>query len=222
MADGLDPGSDFTGAETKKDDKKQRVIEAAKACFVESGFHGARMAQIAKRAQMSPGLIYHYFASKEEIIGAIVQDHLEGKKAVQSEIQATSGPFVDAFLARIDAGFEQATDPFFSALTLEITAEASRNAQIAELVREADGEIRQMLMSGISRGEKVSELEARAEVFLAIMQGLGMRTVRHPDMDREAVFALLTRMIRVLFSPDIDRCRHDDGLKTSSTHPQSE
>ena len=42
--------------------QRNRILDAAQKCFAERGFHGAGMALIADTAQMSPGLIYRYFA----------------------------------------------------------------------------------------------------------------------------------------------------------------
>ena len=41
------------------------ILDAAKKCFIEHGFHAASMANIAETAGMSPGLIYRYFENKE-------------------------------------------------------------------------------------------------------------------------------------------------------------
>ena len=52
--------------------QRNRILDAAQKCFAERGFHGAGMALIADTAQMSPGLIYRYFAGKSELIHGIV------------------------------------------------------------------------------------------------------------------------------------------------------
>lgn len=47
--------------------QRQRILAAARRCFVERGFHAASMATIADTAEMSQGLIYRYFESKNAI-----------------------------------------------------------------------------------------------------------------------------------------------------------
>ncbi|WP_425303991.1 helix-turn-helix domain-containing protein [Asticcacaulis benevestitus] len=47
-------------------------MEAAIACVLRHGFHGASMSETAKQAQMSVGIIYRHFENKEAIIEAIV------------------------------------------------------------------------------------------------------------------------------------------------------
>ena len=61
---------------TKIQDRAQtqceRILNAAKHCFIKYGFHAASMANIADAAKMSAGLIYRYFANKNSIILAII------------------------------------------------------------------------------------------------------------------------------------------------------
>src|SRR6476646_7997324 len=57
----------------RRDHQTQRIMDAAKICFVRSGFQGASMQQICAEAGMSPGALYRYFPSKEAIIEAICE-----------------------------------------------------------------------------------------------------------------------------------------------------
>jgi AcrR family transcriptional regulator len=57
--------------------RRQQILDAAAACFVREGFHGTSIAKISKAAGMSPGHIYHFFESKEAIIGALVERKLD-------------------------------------------------------------------------------------------------------------------------------------------------
>ncbi|HEU5100321.1 MAG TPA: TetR/AcrR family transcriptional regulator [Roseiflexaceae bacterium] len=54
-------------------DKRATILQAALELIAEHGFHGAPMALVAQRAKVSAGIIYHYFASKEELIRALYQ-----------------------------------------------------------------------------------------------------------------------------------------------------
>lgn len=59
------------------DVKRAHVLAAARTAFVELGLDGASMREIARRAGYTPGAIYSYFASKEEIYGALLGESLE-------------------------------------------------------------------------------------------------------------------------------------------------
>jgi len=56
-----------------KNQKQGMIIDAALEVFRERGFANARMADIARRAGVSYGLVYHYFGSKEVLFEIIVE-----------------------------------------------------------------------------------------------------------------------------------------------------
>lgn len=181
-------------------ERRDALLDAAERCFVRSGFHGARMAEIAREAGTSPGLIYHYFDSKEAVIAELIARHIEAKTARLDELKESGKPVIDAFVEGLDDGLAQALDPFWSALTLEVTAEATRNDQVASIIREADRKTRAALSSALGTDERFDDMEARVEVFLSLVQGLGLRTVRNPALAREPVAALVRSLARAIFS----------------------
>jgi TetR/AcrR family fatty acid metabolism transcriptional regulator len=52
----------------QKNDKYQRILEAAVKVFAERGFHESTISQIAKEAGVADGTIYLYFKNKEDIL----------------------------------------------------------------------------------------------------------------------------------------------------------
>ncbi|HEY0330987.1 MAG TPA: TetR/AcrR family transcriptional regulator [Rhodopseudomonas sp.] len=53
--------------------KRRQILEGARAVFLELGFDGASMGEIAKAAGVSKGTLYVYFADKNSLFGAIVE-----------------------------------------------------------------------------------------------------------------------------------------------------
>lgn len=56
------------------DRTKARILDAAAREFVQHGFDGASLADVAKRARASKQLILHHFASKEELFHAVLEE----------------------------------------------------------------------------------------------------------------------------------------------------
>jgi AcrR family transcriptional regulator len=52
-------------------EKKRAVFDATLDLIAEQGFHGTTMSQIAKKADVAAGTIYHYFAGKDELINEL-------------------------------------------------------------------------------------------------------------------------------------------------------
>lgn len=56
-----------------KHSKREAILNAMLNVVVEGGFHDAPMSLIAERAGASPGVIYHHFRSKQDIIQAVYE-----------------------------------------------------------------------------------------------------------------------------------------------------
>ena len=75
------------------DVKRSLVLAAARSAFIELGLEGASLREIAKRAGYTPGAIYSYFASKEEVYGALLGESLERLNAcVATAVAAPAKP----------------------------------------------------------------------------------------------------------------------------------
>src|SRR3990172_10364785 len=62
--------------------RRQQILDAAAACFARRGFHQATMQDICDEAQLSPGAVYRYFHSKEEIIEAMCEESARHNSAL--------------------------------------------------------------------------------------------------------------------------------------------
>ena len=61
-----------------KTDRGKIIVEAALKVFSRKGYADTRMADIAREADMSYGLVYHYFENKEKLFDAIVEEWWTG------------------------------------------------------------------------------------------------------------------------------------------------
>jgi AcrR family transcriptional regulator len=77
-----------------RDERKERIMEAAVRVFARYGISGAKMSMIATEAGSSHGLLYHYFKSKDELFTAVVRDAMETAfQAVGSIYEIPGSPF---------------------------------------------------------------------------------------------------------------------------------
>jgi TetR/AcrR family transcriptional regulator, repressor of fatR-cypB operon len=65
-----------------KKDKRKAILDAMLDLVVERGFHNAPMSVLARRSGASPGVIYHYFRSKDELIRALHQEVASAKHRI--------------------------------------------------------------------------------------------------------------------------------------------
>ncbi|HST54609.1 MAG TPA: TetR/AcrR family transcriptional regulator [Solirubrobacteraceae bacterium] len=52
-------------------DKRRLILDAAVRVFARQGFHSCRVSDIADEAGVAYGLVYHYFASKDEVLDTL-------------------------------------------------------------------------------------------------------------------------------------------------------
>jgi AcrR family transcriptional regulator len=183
----------------------RQVLEAASLCFAQEGFHGTSMARLAKAAGMSVGHIYHYFDSKEAIIAAIVEQELAKRLEVFEQLEKKAD-VLQALIDRADQGLASRMDKRETGLRLEILAEAGRNPRIAAALRAADEAIRRTFRGVVARavGRRATlsarDLAARIEVVIGVFDGMMIRAVRHPDLERAATLRALKLAIRHLLT----------------------
>jgi AcrR family transcriptional regulator len=193
-----------TSARPTPEARRQQILDAACDCVRQAGFHGASMAEIAKAAGLSVGQIYRYFENKEAIIGAIVGQDLAEMRAKFAEMESRPGDLVDAMAEHLPEAVDKCFDPGRAALTLEVLAEAARNPKVAAIVRAADEQERAYAQVMLDRSRKPewseAEFQARCEAVGMLFDGMIMRSVNHPETDRDALARVLITTIRHLLS----------------------
>ncbi|KRB03324.1 TetR/AcrR family transcriptional regulator [Lysobacter sp. Root690] len=199
-------GKPTAKAEARAQAQRERILVAAQKCFVVHGFHAASMANIADTAGMSAGLIYRYFKGKNDIILAIIERQLEEARADVAKLHATSD-----LVAGIAEVFQQwqANDPNITsaALFLELTAEATRDPEIAAATHASDKVFRADLAAWFERSSKdgglgvpKQEVDTRVLMLQCLIEGLAMRAISQPDLSVAQVKTALERFLPSLLS----------------------
>ncbi len=184
--------------------KKQMILEAAKACFAEQGFHQTSTAQICAAAGVSTGNLFHYFASKKAIIAAIVEEDLQQTQIFVAALREQEN-LVTALDAFFDVVLEVASDTAQASLALEIAAEAGRDAEIGVLYRLSTRVIREeleyLVSLGMERGQFSRQFSAASVVhcLMVMVDGIFSRVSVDPQFKpQEQKAALKTMMTGVL------------------------
>ncbi len=86
--------------ELVKKDKETAIFTAACRIIREKGFHQARMADIAREAGISYGLVYHYYKSKSDLFDALIAAWWQGLDDVTDRLLTQTLP-IEEKLARI-------------------------------------------------------------------------------------------------------------------------
>jgi TetR/AcrR family fatty acid metabolism transcriptional regulator len=73
-------------------DKRRLILDAAVRVFARQGFHACRVADIADEAGVAYGLVYHYFASKDEILDTLFLERWNVMLETIREVDAEAIP----------------------------------------------------------------------------------------------------------------------------------
>ncbi len=129
------------------DSRRSEILGAALVCFSRDGFHRTTMQDIVRESGLSPGAIYNYFKSKEEIVEAIaIRRQLKEKQLVTDSI--ASGPADQALQRLRDAFLNELDNPkerLRRRVSVQLWAEAQRNPGIRRLVRRSFEEPRKLI-----------------------------------------------------------------------------
>ncbi len=69
--------------------RRARIVEEAAALFAHRGFLGASIADLAQACAISKSLIYHYYASKEDILFDVMHSHVRALLDAAEEVAAS-------------------------------------------------------------------------------------------------------------------------------------
>jgi TetR/AcrR family transcriptional repressor of uid operon len=188
-------------------DRRDEILVAAQTCFARAGFHQTSMQEICTEAGMSPGNLYRYFRSKEDIIAAIAER--DRAETAQQFAALGEGNFFDGLAALaqhhlVERSLEEV------ALCAEIMAESRRNPAVARIYQDMDADVRArfiaLLQRAIERGEvrRDLDLDGAVTVLFALADGLSWRRAVQPAFNTGAVMPLVLRMVEQLLNPHND------------------
>lgn len=185
--------------------RRERILDAAEICFARAGFHRCTMQDICKEAGISPGALYVYFASKEDLIAGIV-DRDRAKLASQLADLAHAPDLLSA-LARLGEHYTIEEPQYKRVLGIEIGGEATRNAAVGATFRSVDEYCRQSFEQVFARAQQGGRIRPQddprtlAEVVSLIGDGLFWRRAVDPAFDVHKVMPVLVRMVSTLLNP---------------------
>ncbi|MEL6346686.1 MAG: TetR/AcrR family transcriptional regulator [Myxococcota bacterium] len=157
--------------------KQAEIRRAAEALFSINGFHNTGIAAICKAVGMSPGTLYRYYGSKDDIIRAIVEEDQLSAVALFDQLGEQEDfheGLIDALLVAVGT----VSQPDYASIFLEVAAEGSRNPQIGALLERSRRALVDRLAASIvqamDRGQVPDGIDAEmvSHLLIAIPDGL--------------------------------------------------
>lgn len=196
-------------------DAAQRVDEIlghARQAFVEKGFDGASMQDLARAAGMSAGNFYRYFPSKAAIVEAMVtRDLAEVEEAFQAILKSPDPLKALKATLRFEMGRHcQGKD---DQLWAEITASAARKPEVAAILGRMEEGITQRVAQVLGRVAGLEEEEAlvrftnHARLTFLIMHGAMTAQMARQQPRDGALTELVLRTIDRVIDDALDEVK---------------
>jgi AcrR family transcriptional regulator len=183
----------------KHEEKRREILGAAERCFVRDGLQGASISSICAEARISPGHLYHYFTSKEAIVGAIIEARLE-EAAARLTKSAEGADVLSTLFGEMEV--RRSGHP---ALLLEALAEANRSPSMAKALQDHTKGVHALLADLLGKGQAAGTIDptldrhVTASLLISIIDGSKTLCLRDPELDvQEATKALQTMIVRYL------------------------
>jgi TetR/AcrR family transcriptional regulator, repressor for uid operon len=180
-------------------DRKNRILDAAERCFVQTGFHKATMQDVAAECGMSPGNLYRYFPSKDAIVAGLAERDRERFNADFMHLKSAPNP-LQAFVML--GRHHLVEEPRSKAIMMmEIWAEASRNPRIAAICATMDISILDCMTQFIEHWRAAENVAGTAsahevaQLIIALSDGLFRRRATDASFDPAAAFRLALPVI---------------------------
>lgn len=193
----------------KQKEKMRHILNAAVVCFAKKGFHSTTTAEICREAGMSPGHVFHYFSSKNEMIEAIAEHDREVFADIFAENEDVDN-VVDSIIAIIRAVVRYITTYHeFARLCIEINAEATRNPEVMCIFLENKKINKQMIVNllrmGVQKNEIAKDLDPLiiADWLFILTNGVLCYSITDKSFDWAIHTDFLEKIIRKTLSPTV-------------------
>jgi AcrR family transcriptional regulator len=154
---------------------RERLLDAALACFADASIASVPLAAIARRAGVTPALVHYSFQDKPALVQAVAQERLlpamQGLREVVSAAPAGLGPLVRAFVAGIHSIV--AAHPWLPALWVrEVLTEGG--ALRAMMVAQVAPAVPRVMATRLAEAQARGELPPGVDPRLLVVSLVGL------------------------------------------------
>jgi len=189
-------------------ERRQEIIETARALFTECGFDKTQISDISKRMNVAQGLVYRYFKSKTEMLYAVIDEMAEEKQmAMEAALNGMEGSALQRLTALLSVKLDS---DGFGKLIPSIAGDAAIVEYCANKITvSAMPALISLIKQGNSDGSWGCEYPEETALF--ILRGFsGFFGIADASNDKPNKKQALTNIIvRVLGSPPNQTVEHE-------------
>jgi AcrR family transcriptional regulator len=184
----------LTDRSIAQEEKRRVILDAAVRVFARRGYHSSRVGDIAEEAGIAHGLLYHYFASKEEVLATVFRENWGRLLEAFHQVEASGEPALEQLrrVAKILLRSWRDDPDLVRVMVREVARSPHLQQQVGE-IREAFLVIQRIVERGQAEGAFRGELDPRlvSWIFYGALEELltGWVLGQLPDGDEEVARA---------------------------------
>ncbi len=183
-----------------REEQKRHIIKSAVRVLARKGLSATKIADIAAEAEVSYGLVYHYFSNKEQILSELLEEALErGSNNVQRALEAsgTSWDRLEMFVAGALQSFQE--HPEFLVVLYQALHDEEVHSKLWERVQDKRRRMMEVAHHLIVEGQAAGQIvqddpDQLVVLLLSLFQGMAcsavMRGGEIPPIDARIVMRL--------------------------------
>jgi len=185
----------------KMQDRRDSILAAAREAFAKGGFEGTSIADIARAARVSDGLVYRYFANKRDLLNAVLTEFYERTMDDLDVIAGRDASFEqrlhDIIHRHIEA-FVRDADACRLFISEVRTAADYQGSPVQQLNRRYTSILVRIIESGIASGEVRPDIEMRLvrDVIFGAIEHRTWAAVNGRPLDIDATAKGLVELLR--------------------------
>lgn len=164
-------------------ERRSQILHAACAVIAERGIRAMRVADVARCAELSPGIIHYYFDNKRELTRAAFEDNFARSLRRRIAILESPGNPVDRLRTLVEAYLPRGQETVQAwHLWTELWAAALHDDDLREINDRAYDHWRAIVAGLIREGQATGQIEpgdpvALANQLVGLLDGLAMQVL---------------------------------------------
>jgi AcrR family transcriptional regulator len=192
-------------SESRREERRRSILEAALRCFTRQGYQQTSMADIIAESGMSTGAIYSYFPSKRELIRGVAALVI-GDRRAELAVAATQHPLSPDDVARTLVDGVRKHAPVQA--LVQVWSEAIVDAELRTMITETIGGMRATIAGALEpwAAANPSKIPGGVEphtwaqnvapVLMSLIPGFALQRTMFDDFDEESYLTGITELLR--------------------------
>lgn len=192
------------------DERRAQLLDLGLEIFTERSYDEVSIDEIARRAGISKGLLYHYFSNKREFYVAVVR---HGAAAFDEAVRPDPelGP-----LERTHQGLNRYLDfveDRASAYHALLSSGIGVDPEVAQIVDQCRRDIADRMLTDTGLDEPVPVLRTFARAWIGAVEHAALDWLEHRDISRDELVQLLAGMLMNGIQSMVEQDLLGDGIQ---------